>query len=261
MNRFDLEDRPSPSRSRLRSLVVLLVTLRAGVALAEPPSIDRLVPQAVRPGEATEIVVRGKRLDGPVALWTSFASEVEAIASESRSNEARFRVRVSGDVAPHVGGVRVITSEGASDLVLCMVDDLPSVQARSSHGTRESALRIEPPVALDGETAGESSLWFELEAREGDELSFEVFAQRIGSELDPVLRLVDDQGRELAFSDDDPVSGADSRFRHRFARGGKCFLELRDITWRGGSSYRYRLRIGRFPIVGVPFPLAITAGA
>src|SRR5690606_34623203 len=50
-------------------------------------------------------------------------------------------------------------------------------------------------------------------------------------------------------------------FRHRFARGGKCFLELRDITWRGGSSYRYRLRIGRFPIVGVPFPLAITAGA
>src|SRR5690606_24957218 len=68
MNRFDLEARPSPSRSRLRSLVVLLVTLRAGVALAEPPSIDRLVPQAVRPGEATEIVVRGKRLDGPVAL-------------------------------------------------------------------------------------------------------------------------------------------------------------------------------------------------
>jgi hypothetical protein len=45
-----------------------------------------------------------------------------------------------------------------------------------------------------------------------------------------------------------------------FEDGGEHFVELRDVTYRGGDEYRYRLRIGEFPLASVPFPLVTEGG-
>ena len=75
-----------------------------------------------------------------------------------------------------------------------------------------------------------------------------------------MLRLLTADGRELAFSDDEPATGADSRFSHKFDAAGDYYLEIRDIRYQGGAAHRYRLRLGDFPLPSVPYPLAATKG-
>ncbi|OYW15941.1 MAG: hypothetical protein B7Z55_14500, partial [Planctomycetales bacterium 12-60-4] len=92
---------------------------------------------------------------------------------------------------------------------------------------------------------------------EGQTLSFEVLSRRIGSPLDPMIRVLDARGRELAFSDDASGLSGDAQISHKFAAAGDYFLELRDIRFQGGA---YRLRIGDFPCATVAYPLAIQRG-
>ncbi len=81
-------------------------------------------------------------------------------------------------------------------------------------------------------------------------------ARRLGSVLDPVIRLLDAGGRELAYSDDEGGIGADGRFAYQFAAAGDYFIEIRDIRYQGGGTHRYRLRVGNFPLANTPYPLS-----
>ncbi len=50
-------------------------------------------------------------------------------------------------------------------------------------------------------TPGEQD-FFRIDARAGEEIIAEVFARRLDSPLDSVLRLTDAAGKQLAFNDD-----------------------------------------------------------
>src|SRR5262249_29576397 len=108
---------------------------------------------------------------------------------------------------------------------------------------------------------GESSDFYKISVTAGQRISVEAFARRLGSPLDPVVRLLSSDGRELAASDDEPATGADSRFSHKFAAAGDYLLEIRDNRYQGSAGHRYRLRVGDFPLPSVPYPLAAPRGA
>ena len=72
-----------------------------------------------------------------------------------------------------------------------------------------------------------------------------------------MLRLLDGNGREIAFSDDAPGLSGDSQISHQFKVAGDYLIELRDIRFQGGA---YRLRVGDFPCASVAYPLAIQRG-
>src|SRR5262249_55425567 len=116
------------------------------------------------------------------------------------------------------------------------------------------------PIAIEGTCEAESFDYFKITAAAGQRISVEVVARRLGSTLDPVIRLLDSNGRELAYSDDEPGIAPDCRFTHQFAGAGDYVLELRDIRYTGGANHRYRLRIGDFPLVTGPYPLAGAKG-
>src|SRR5262249_17941339 len=48
---------------------------------------------------------------------------------------------------------------------------------------------------------------------------------------------------------------------YTFKADGEVIVEVRDVSWRGGEDFYYRLRIGDFPCVTTPLPLAIQRGA
>ena len=75
----------------------------------------------------------------------------------------------------------------------------------------------------------------------------EIFARRIGSALDPTLRLFDASGREIAYSDDLPGLSEDAQIDHTFAKAGDYVLAVEDNLNQGGGNYYYHLRIGDFP--------------
>jgi len=247
----------------LHAAVVLLFS--ASWAHAQPPTVSHVVPLGLKPGESTDIVLHGGQLAGANHLWTGVPSTaVLTPGVEKNGTEAghvSYRVALPPETPLGVMGVRVATGQGVSNLRLVLVDDLPTVVEAGDNHARGTAFPIAFPIAVEGACEAEASDFFKLTVAAGQRLSFDVFARRLGSPLDPVIRLLSADGHELAFSDDEPSTGADGRFSYTFANAGDYFVEIRDIRFQGGGAHRYRLRIGDFPLPTVAYPVAVQKGA
>lgn len=227
------------------------------------PTIGSTAPYAVAPGGATNLKVRGGNLAGATQLWSNFTAD-SPLAPDIADNgknaaETTFRVTVPSITPVGIYGVRVATPGGTSPLRLIMVDDLPSVAATGQNVKFEAAQELALPIAVDGSIPSLGMHFFKFKADAGQQISIEVVARRLGSALDPIVRLLNSKGRELAYSDDVAGLRSDSQFAYMFKDAGEYVIELRDIQYRGGD-YPYRLRIGDFPLISAPFPLSVQRG-
>lgn len=153
------------------------------------------------------------------------------------------------------------------------VDTLPEAFVRDGATRREKAQKIKVPTIVNGRISSEGERqFFRIDARAGEEITAEVFARRLESPLDSVLRLTDSAGKELAANDDFEDKGAgllthqaDSRIAVRFPARGTYYLEVGDTQRKGGPEYAYRLRIARpepdFELRVTPSSLNLRGGA
>lgn len=257
---------PQPNRCVITIGPLLLAAFAWSVPVAaQPPSVSHLSPSAVVPGQSTDVTCHGANLAGATAAWVGVpAAQVELAAgiegNGTQADRVVYRVTVPAEAAVGVYGLRVATGQGVSNLRLLMVDDLPTVEDGGANKTRETAQALSLPVAVDGACEAESYDYYRFTAVAGQRVSIEVWGRRLGSALDPVIRLLDASGRELAYSDDEPGIGVDCRLSYQVEAAGEYLLELRDIRYQGGAAHRYRLRVGDFPLVHAVFPLAGAAG-
>ena len=56
-----------------------------------------------------------------------------------------------------------------------------------------------------------------------------MYAERIASKADPVIRLMDPDGHEVGYADDDDVLGSDAGLVFQAKTAGTHLLELRDV--------------------------------
>jgi hypothetical protein len=88
---------------------------------------------------------------------------------------------------------------------------------------------------------------FRFEAKAQQRLSFEVFARRLGSQLDAKLRILNPEGNAVSEADDstfDRVLSSDATLENWTAPADGMFtVEIRDLHGRGGSNYPYALQI------------------
>ena len=246
------------------SLVAFGLLCSIGTVSAQIPSISAVQPAAVTPGGTVDLTVTGANLAGGPQLWTRFASQAVLAPDLEKNGEdpakVVFRVTVPETVSPGIYGIRVGTSGGVSQLKLLMVDDLKTVARDGANAKFAQAQKLELPLAVDGRVDAVQMQYYRFSASAGQRLAFEVFARRFGSALDPMIRLLDADGREISYSDDAPGLSGDSQLAHVFEKAGEYVLELRDIRFQGGGNHLYRLRIGDFPLVSVPFPQAVQKG-
>ena len=238
---------------------VALLGALSGSLAAQEISLNACRPGAVAQGKTTVITLSGAHLmtgGNAAKLWTSFPARV-AVLPAGTPNELKYSVHVENDVPIGIAGIRLHSALGTSDSLLIMVDDLSTRQNSGAHNL-ESAPDIAWPVALEGQTFSLHPNLYRIHGTPGDRLAVEVLAQRLGSNLDPVIRLLDDTGDELAFADDNPSIGADSQFQFIFKKAGLHFLEVHDVEYRGRQPYR--IRLGNFPLVAIPFPMAVQNG-
>ena len=207
------------------------------------PSLTSVQPQAVLPGKTVEVTLHGDHFTDDLRLWTSFSEKVEFV-KRINAKQSVFRITTSKGAPVQVGALRVYDRTGLSGPILIMIDPLPTTTATSTDKTKPQLLKL--PVAVDGRMGGLNSHWFTFEAKAGQSVSIEVYAERIASTADPMIRLMDPQGREIDYADDDDVLGSDAGLIHAVKVTGQYQLELRDVQYRGGLPYR--LRIGDFTI-------------
>lgn len=241
-------------------LFVAATLVLSSALFAQSPSLTHTSPGALAPSQTQALTLHGANLSGATNLWTGFGAKVLS-ANGSSANVMKFQLAVPANAPVGIHAARVASVNGVSSPVLLMVDDLPSVADAVTNTSAAKAQPLAWPVAVDGTAVALGFKCYRVTVKAGDGLAIEAVARRLGSKLDPVLRLLDRQGRELAFCDDESGLGGDCRLAHRFAAGGDYLIELRDLSHGGGSEHRFRLRVGDFPLANLPFPAAVQAGA
>lgn len=252
-------------------LSVCLIVFLAAFASVNPsrlalaaPAITSTAPQAVTPGSQTDVLVKGSELKDSAVLWTSFAGKA-ALSADVKDNgtsatQTTWRLNVPAETPVGIHGIRVAGPTGVSPLKLIMVDDLPSVAQAAGTSAIEKAQELTLPVAVDGYVPNLNRSFYRIKVAAGQKLSIEVVARRLGSALDPLVRLLDSSGRELTYSDDEPGLRGDARIHHTFGKAGDYVIEVRDIRYQGGAGHFYRLRVGDFPCLSSPYPMGVTRG-
>ncbi|HSG71037.1 MAG TPA: hypothetical protein VLA12_11515, partial [Planctomycetaceae bacterium] len=82
-----------------------------------------------------------------------------------------------------------------------------------------------------------------LAGKKGEAISCRVDARSLGSQLDPVLRLVDAEGTQLAEADDASRGDFDPTLDYTPKADGELVLQIRDRYEHGGMRYYYRVTI------------------
>jgi hypothetical protein len=166
-----------------------------------------------------------------------------------------------------------------SNSVPYAVDTLPECKETESNDTMKDAQPIDLPRIINGriDRPGDIDV-FEVQGRAGDKVAAEVYARRLNSPLDSLLRLTDASGRVLEWNDDHVIKDshlhkdmmglvthhADSYLLAELPKNGSYYVHLADSQHHGGQAYGYRLRIapaeGDFALRVTPSSLSVRAG-
>jgi len=132
-----------------------------------------------------------------------------------------------------------------------VADTLPEGLDKEPNNQPASAQPVTLPLIVNGRM-DQPDDWdvFRFQGRGGSEIVAEVYARRLDSPLDSVLKLTDAAGKPLAFNDDCEDKGAgltthhaDSCLRATLPADGTYYLHLGDAQHKGGPDYAYRLRL------------------
>ena len=256
------KETPAMNRYSVFAVSFLVVSCWSVMAGAQP-SISSLTPAVLPPGKTTEVTIHGGKLERPLQVWASFPAEVELIApaneEEAKKVDAvRCRITPADGISVGVAGIALGNKAGSSAVHFFVIDDLPPLLDNGDNHSTEKAQLVTLPTGMTGTIDGSHRDYYAFEAVKGQRVAVEVLASRLGSTMDPVVRLLDGQGNELVMADDNEGIGADCRFSRTLEQEGRYIVEVADNKFQGGL--RYYLRVGDFPIVTAPFPLGAQRG-
>lgn len=253
-------------------LVIAIFFLTISFAHAQVvPALSTVSPQGAQQGQNVDIALKGQNLDTATAVWFSGTGITAEIRQETQQAAVLFNgAGVSGRVptdmqliasltidpnAPlGIQQMRIVTPYGVSNAQNFVVGNLPEVKENEATEDTEKSNYLELPVTVNGDIASiDDQDSFSFDLKKDVKLICEVTAQRIGSPLDSYLVLQDANGAEVANSGQG--NGLDSLLNYTALETGKYTLHIRDIRYKGGNGFRYRLSIGELPYLETIFPL------
>ena len=228
---------------------------------AVEPLISSLLPRGGKIDSSQEVVVRGKRLDKTVEFF--FYSEgisVSKIVSDKPSLiKASFDISKEAALGQHK--LRIRTEEGLSNLYTFWVGPYANVKELEPNSEFDQAQQIPINSTVNGVSLSEDVDFYEINASKGQRISVEVEAIRLSGPLfDPYVAVLDDKRFEIATSDDSELLLQDSTLSVIAPRDGVYRVEVRESSYRGGTSFQYRLHVGNFPRPLTVFPAGGEAG-
>jgi hypothetical protein len=147
--------------------------------------------------------------------------------------------------------VRVPLGDDETDPVPLYVTKLPTVlEAAGPNEKIEEAQEVNVHIAVNGRIEKPADIdYYKFSAKKGEKFTFEVKARRHGSELDSIIRVLDENGRSRGENDDLRLykrSFSDSWLENWSAPAdGNYYVEVRDLHLRGGEDFIYLLEITR----------------
>jgi hypothetical protein len=204
----------------LRTQLCLAFLCFAPLLHAQAPEISRILPRSARPGETVDITLSGNNLLQPEKLWTNFGADLKWLEGAPGKDGAPpkadpkkllGKLTLPADAPLGIGFLRLPTSTGMSGALLFLVDDLSTTIKKPQNNSQKNAQELTLPGAVAGSAEAGRSDFYKVFLKEGEGFSLEVFASRLGSRLDPLLRLLDSRGQQVLSADDVPGLAGDCR--------------------------------------------------
>ncbi len=265
------------TRSRRWVIQGMVWTVLAARVVAQSPG-----PLLSLNPRVTNVIQPPREVPRAVGWWSNFAvteavplGEGETTSSGvplSGSANPRWRIVLPPETPTGLGVVRWVPSQSPAITSLVLIDRLPTASeiAGPAQKDRAHALLLHPPVASEGEWTGVEAHYFRLELAANEPVNLEVVAQRLGREVDPLLRILSADGTELARANDSDGSGLDPWLKFTAPAAGSYLVEVTDLRQPPGNHRQYRLRVGGFeitplvwlpeaPLLSLPGPVPPTA--
>jgi hypothetical protein len=243
----------------LRFIALLLALLIPCPVEAAQPSIKEVQPLGAQRGKTFTLTLKGEGLAVGAELITSLPGIISRLSppkdAEAPDLQLAFLVELPADTPVGLYPIRLHTDEGLSNAFIFSVDDLPEITEKEPNDSISEAQPISTPVAINGNVKGIDRDYFRFSAKARERLVFEVEARRIGSAVDPVIEILDSTGRRVAFNDDAPGLGVDSRVEVTFPRAGTYYAVVHDSKYSEQETSHYRLKIGSYAYADGIFPL------
>lgn len=233
-----------------------LVLCVAAPLHADPPKLTNLTPAGVCRGVETELTVTGGDLTGHPTLVLPFALAPIPPAPGSDAAKWILKLTIPADVPLGVYPVRVKTDDGISEPMLLSVGQWPQVAEVEPNDTADTPQVLPAlPIIVEGLATGADVDFFRFTGRKGQRVVLDACCARIGSGVDPQLRLTTAGRQYLGSSEDAPGLGTDARLVADLPEDGDYLVEISDTKYQGAGRAVYRLEIGSVPIVEEVYPL------
>ncbi len=243
------------------AVALALVLGFAGSAGAAPPQISGFAPLGVQRGMASDLTVSGSNLSGNPRLIAPFRFRLtDPAPAGSDASSAKLRLTVDGETPVGVYAVRVQTDDGLSNPFLLSVGQLPQVAEKEDNSTFESAQAIATPVVVEGQAAANDVDYFRFAGKKGQKIVIDAQCARIGSTVDPTIRLTTAARTYVGAADDTSGLLTDARLVITLPEDTDYVIELSDSRYTGGKQPLYRLIVGEVPVAEEIYPIGGRAG-
>lgn len=255
-----------PSRPHL--LAPALVLMSCMHVSAQPaPVLTNAAPAYLQRGQSIELTLAGRELaDAQSAVIAGEPGLTAELIKPDKptddkaaaASQARVKITATADAELGTREMRLITTGGVTAPVPVTVGQYAPL-AEVADAAPASPQSLAFPVSLAGKTEAAGDIdRYRFEAAKGQTVIFDVYASRISSKLEPVVLIFDAAGRELpakvSHRDSDPVIAFEA------PADGSYFMEVRDLQYRGGGEFAYRIEAGQIPYVQSILPVTAQRG-
>src|SRR5437763_572941 len=180
----------------------VLAALAVGVEAASP-RFNSITPAGAQRGTDPSITLNGARLEAsPEIVFTGSGIKLLKIDS-TETNAIKATIQVAKDCQLGEHQLRVRTAGGVSELRTFWVGASPEANEIEPNNERIKAHQIKLGTTINGTAGGEDTDFFRIDAKQGQRISAEVEAIRLGrAMLDAYLAIRDEQGNILTSADD-----------------------------------------------------------
>ena len=266
-----------------RSIILaILCTLMSTSLYAQKLSMGYLYPAGGQVGTTVEVEAGGLNINRATKVLFSHPGikgrlePIEESQTERRkrrrlndqsSPQLADRIKIHVTIAPNVPcgmyDLRLQGPKGVSNMLPFEVASYPNVlehpKKKSSKGKPNNVTSL--PAVLCGQVTPGGIDYFQFEGHKGDTIVAAVKARQLVPYIadavpgwfQPVLKLIDSRGKEVAYSDD-YYHNVDPVIITALPKDGKYTLQIHDAIYRGRQDFNYRIQVGQIPFVTGRYP-------
>ena len=272
-------------RSR-KIILVVLCTLFTTSLYAQKLSLGYLFPAGGQVNSYVEVEAGGLNINRATKVLFShpgIKGELEQIVESAAEKKKRRRlndqsspqladrikikITIAANVPCGVYDLRLQGPRGVSNMLPFEVASYPNFVEGKKSSMRKPNVVETLPAVLCGQVSPGGIDYFRFEGNKGDTIVASVkgrqlvpyIADAVPGWFQPVIKLVDSRGKEVAYSDD-YYHNVDPVIITTLPKDGKYTLMIHDAIYRGRQDFNYRIQLGEIPFVTGRYPAYGVAG-